>query len=945
MNRNRRRIALGLSFFPFCCFALISIATAQPAPSPARESLQRRVSEALRAFDYAAAVEPGEAFIALYEKEKRTHDSAYLYMLIKMAHVQQSLEDYPKADEFFDKAYAVVQAQKDKEAEFLAPVLNGLGMNQIYQLKFEKARDYLTQGLREVKKRRGAFHPNTAHQHLSLAMACNNLGDLRTAELHYLTALRIYTMRLGARHSRTAAAYRELGNFFGNNGDYDKAIDYLNKAYQIFRTRPNQHDMVATLFLQLGKFHRRKKDYDTAVAFYNKAKALLVKKFGADSPKVSNVDAFLGTVYCDQGKYSLALEYHQKVAARLNRSENPNRITHATAYNNLGYDELLMSRPVDARKHLRKSLAMWKAILPENHLYVANTMTSLAMVESIHGNKTQGTKMLASAAGKYHVALDQLMNSGSEASKLAFLERLRGKTHFSIDNHLRFNPKSRTAAEHAFDVILNRKGRVLDALSRHQQAFAETLSRRQKKWLEQLRVTRRTLSAQLTWSTFTGQRADQAGVKAIRAKIESLERTVSRWIPAHMMAQEKPTLEKVAKRLPKESALLEFFIYTPFNPKIPSAQEHLRPKRLAVYLVFPDGRLRWADLGELKNIRDAITIFRTRLQNKKPIEKEAVALYSLIVRPIAGDLKRVKTLIIAPDGMLNLLPFAALQDKPGRYLLKSYQISYLNCARELLRPRDPSKRSGDLVIVANPEYGQPGLPFTKLPGTAQEAELLAKLIPSAKVFVGDEAREDLVKQLPPPKVLHIATHGFFAGTASPPSQSGTLPNKKPANDDNKTARPYQASPAKRMRNPMARSGLALVGANRLRNANEDGILTALEVTSMNLHGTELVVLSACETGIGEIHAGEGAFGLRRALVVAGSQSQVMSLWNVGDDSTKELMGYFYGGLIKAKGRSEAMRAAQQRLLKGKYGHPYYWAPFILSGEWARLSPKKAIRKR
>ncbi len=134
---------------------------------------------------------------------------------------------------------------------------------------------------------------------------------------------------------------------------------------------------------------------------------------------------------------------------------------------------------------------------------------------------------------------------------------------------------------------------------------------------------------------------------------------------------------------------------------------------------------------------------------------------------------------------------------------------------------------------------------------------------------------------------------------------------------------------------MLRAGLALAGANQRDNDGEDGILTALEVSELDLHGTELVVLSACETGIGAVSSGEGVYGLRRAFAIAGAQSQIMSLWQVDDIGTSELMTLYYQNLLdKRQGRSEALRNAQLEMLNtGTYQHPYYWASFILSGNW------------
>jgi CHAT domain-containing protein len=157
-----------------------------------------------------------------------------------------------------------------------------------------------------------------------------------------------------------------------------------------------------------------------------------------------------------------------------------------------------------------------------------------------------------------------------------------------------------------------------------------------------------------------------------------------------------------------------------------------------------------------------------------------------------------------------------------------------------------------------------------------------------------------------PRILHLATHGFFQ--ASPPAA--------PAAD-----------------NPLLRSGLALAGANLSRSGAGDGRFTALEASGLDLWGTRLVTLSACDTGVGEVKNGEGVYGLRRAFFLAGTESLVMSLWPVSDYITRQMMVAYYTGLQRGLGRGEALRQAQLLMLHRQDRHPFYWAGFIQAGDW------------
>jgi CHAT domain-containing protein len=226
-------------------------------------------------------------------------------------------------------------------------------------------------------------------------------------------------------------------------------------------------------------------------------------------------------------------------------------------------------------------------------------------------------------------------------------------------------------------------------------------------------------------------------------------------------------------------------------------------------------------------------------------------------------------------------------------------------------------------------------------------------LPRVRVLTGVQATEGSLKLLSGPDILHVATHGFFL-----PDQ----PQASPANSRGLSIEPLNRSRVAHAENPLLRSGIALAGANARQSSEaEDGVLTALEAAGLDLWGTKLVVLSACETGVGEIKTGDGVYGLRRALVLAGAESQVMSLWQVSDAATRDLMVAYYKRLESGEGRSEALRQVQLEMLRGTQqsqdgknrslqvektsrasqgrSHPFYWASFIPIGDWRSLDGK------
>jgi CHAT domain-containing protein len=227
--------------------------------------------------------------------------------------------------------------------------------------------------------------------------------------------------------------------------------------------------------------------------------------------------------------------------------------------------------------------------------------------------------------------------------------------------------------------------------------------------------------------------------------------------------------------------------------------------------------------------------------------------------------------------------------------------------------------------------------FRPLPGTAAEARVLKTILPSATVWTQASATEQTIKHSTAPIILHIATHGFFLQDIVAPPVTTAIRGLSLS-----SGRPEAlVASGVHVGNPLLRSGLALAGANLHRTGEDDGILTALEASTLNLSGTKLVVLSACDTGVGEVKNGEGVYGLRRALVLAGAETQMMSLWPVSDEGTRDLMVAYYKALQAGQGRGESLRQVQlQMLTRSNRQHPFYWASFIQSGEWASLDGKR-----
>jgi CHAT domain-containing protein len=790
-------------------------------------------------------------------------------------------------------------------------------------------------------------------------------GNYSQAEPLYQRALAIYEKRLGKEHFLVAYSLGNLATLYVELGNDSQAEPLIQRALAIReKVLGKEHPLVADSLGNLALLYVTQGNYSQAEPLIQRSLAITEKVLGKEHFLVADSLGRLALLYVAQGNYSQAEPLYQRSLAIYEKRLGKEHLAVAQSLNNLAYLYWAQGNYSQAEPLYQRSLAIAEKVLGKEHPRVAQSLGRLALLYRTQGNIARALEFQTRSTNIEQRNLALIFTTGSSAQKRDYIATFY-TTNRTVSLHVQDAPNNPEAARLALTTVLQRKGIVLDALSDSLQTLRQNLKPEDQKLLNELAASRSQLAALLfkgTGNLPPDQYRQQ--VATLKAQADQLEGILSTRSAQFRTESQPVTIEAVQPLIPADAALVELMLYQPFNPKATKPDEYRGTPRYVAYVLHTTGEPKWVDLGEAAPINQAVEDFRkalrsTRYSNVKPVAR---TLDELLMQPVRKLLGNTRTVLLSPDSQLNLIPFAALVDENNRYLVENYSISYLSSGRDLLRLQNPTQSSSAPVLIANPDYDNPGNPsvpvattrstknqrstdlvqlqFGPLPGTASEAEAIAPMLPGVTLLTGMGATENALKQLQSPKILHIATHGFFLNNVplvAPPDFSGSLFQDRSSLEVVPTSVHRPRPTTGNTENPLLRSGIALAGFNPRKSGSEDGVLTALEAAGLNLSGTRLVVLSACETGLGDVVNGDGVYGLRRALAVAGTESQLISLWKVDDEGTKDLMVSYYKRLMANVERSKALRQTQLEMLQNpQYQHPYYWAAFIPSGDWTAM---------
>lgn len=903
---------------------------------------------------------------ALYPTAKYPLGHADVALVVtNLGNLHRDRSDYGQALQFYERALAMRRSLYPKEKfpnghpqlisslRSLAKLHRDRGDNGRAQLLYEQAL-----AISE------SLYPKTKYPqgHGELVSALNDLADLCEDRGEYRRALSMYehALRLNESlypkdkfpfgNSQLATSLMNLGWLQQQfRGDYAQAMPLYERALVMQEALyprhkyPDGHAELARTLNHLAVCHRNRGDYERALPLCERSLAINEAIFPNDKyPSGHDATATslnnLGLIYQDQQDFDRALPPLQRALAirevlySTDKYPNGNSIL-ALTISNLALVHRQRGDYDRALELYQRALAIYERLYPadrypQGHRDMFPTLNNLAFLHHARREYTEASKAFTRILAAFEAQSNILIASAAEAEALNHLASLPA----ACDGFLSL-PHERlgTSAALQYRWVWRGKAQLARLFQRRHRETMAAADPEVRKSHVRLQETRRRLAALLVAPAIPS--ADRvAEIKGLNDTKERLEREIAAKLTATARPEAAPA--DLAARLPTDAVFVDLLHYFHFdyNPNKPGTAGDSRTPSYLAFILVPGKAVQRVDLGPAEPIDAAVTAWRGAIEDRRT-SSTALELRRLVWEPIAKLLPaETKTIYLAPDAQLSRLPWAALPGgKPGSVLLEDYALAVVSSGPALLdflRPRE--RRAADtsaLLTLGGVAYdggapinrvavlrgtepnraverGGPGN-WSELERTGAEAERVAKQSPSGKVvsLSGTSATaERLLAELPKARWAHLATHGFFADSRF--RSVFQLDEKLYERSSRDRATPGA-------RNPLVRSGLVLSGANSPTPDGDGGILTAEAIVGLPLEGLDLAVLSACETGLGEVAGGEGVFGLQRAFHLAGCRDVVASLWNVGDESTAALMGVFYRKLWQEKlPPIEALRQAQ-----------------------------------
>jgi len=862
-------------------------------------------------------------------------DSRVRSYQIQLAWLTARNGQQPQALEMYRQILARVEAQDGPNSLTMGVVRTRLGDVFANMARYDMGQPQFERAISIFEALNGDRATILVAPLTGLARCQQGRGELVLARRNMERALDIAERNLGPDHPQVAVALNNLGGVLVAQGDHSGASLNMMRGYDIqVSTLGEGHPTLGTLLVNMGNAMAAGGLYDDAELAYSRGEAIFVAAYGPDHVDVAVARQGLAGVLLSSGKFPEAVVAYRDVLALQERILGADHAMLSSTISSLATAESVTDNHPQAIVLLRRAIALEEAAGGTDSLQVGELSMHLALELRATGEHKESRALLQRAMLLHRDQLQQLLDVSSESERLGIV----AERESLVFAYLTVFDKPDDVVDR-YEAVLAWKGLVASAAMGERIAIAESDDPAVQARVNELSFVRAAI-AHHVFDKNPGPDA-RASLLMLNARKGELQRELSALVAT--TGAHTANARELCDKLPAGAVLVDFFEHAELAAMTDQIGEYSA-------FVLKGGQcdtVTEVSLGESAPVHKALGRWRRTLDTAmipvNVVDKAGGELRQLVWDPVEEAIGDVDLVLVVPGGQLASLAFAGLPDaEGGGYLIERQTIGYLENAQRLAAwPSRRHKITGSALVVGGVDYGgnvetvqlasrggsscdMKGFP--QLAGTVVESDAISELLTDRlKVtrLSGDGATEQTLQQSMVGKsVVHLATHGFFAGKTEGCGERHTGS--------------WLASGL----NPMSLSGLVLSGANDGGHGGFDGLWTAEEVSAMQLDDTDLVVLSACETGLGRLSGGEGVMGLRRALGVAGADTVVMSLWTVDDEATRLLMTEFYGGMFDAKdpaGVLEALRDAQLQTIRhfrdiDGEANPRLWAAFIASGD-------------
>ncbi|WP_109833202.1 tetratricopeptide repeat protein [Reichenbachiella versicolor] len=876
----------------------------------------------------------------IYSKKKEQAPLQYASYLGVYANYLQYTSQYLSAENVLNESLEIKKKLLSVQNENYLSTYSTLGQLNLTKGKYDKAKSIFSKVLATKKTIPQITKYSLAYTNEKLGIVTKYLGEYADAESYFMEAMKLYGEEFGKAHVYYAGGSNELGLLYMKMGNLKAAAPLFQSALYIYeKAHGRNHVDYASVLENQAALFSLQGNYEKSRASLEQVLEIDKVLLGTEHPLYAKTLHNLAATLEETGEYEKASRFYEKsirIYAKHFGDEHP---SYATTLYNIAVLEQEIGNYEGAKVHYQQVIDIRKKVLNENHPDLAYSIYGKASVEQKLGDYEAARKDYQYAIESYMHSIQNYFPSLSEAEKSAFYGKIKPVFEAYQDFAIEYVSESRGDESSRDEILstlynlqLSTKALLLNATNKVRNRILnsgnDVLIAKYNEWksikedlVKGLNMSQADLFANKIDLVALQQKSNQMEKELSKLSegfANEFEKNIVQWTDvksALVTGEGAMEIIRVKKNIKNDSVYYAALIVTPASESSPKL------------VIVKDGL-------------NMETKFFKQYKNLIVFKMDNLRSFDQFWSAIDKEIEDIDNLYVSADGVYNKINVNTLFDpRKKEYVFDKYSIYLLSNTRELVENKEEIKARqtrNHATVFGYPDYEMGGISDVTIAAVSRGFENGVSELPGTLVEINNitntlsrggweydrhdrsDANEENVKKIDNPKLLHIATHGFFMSDINL--------------GDNENIG-LQSREAKY--NPLFRSGLLLAGAGKTfrgekLDGGEDGILTAYEAMNLNLDDTELVVMSACETGLGEIRNGEGVYGLQRSFIVAGADNLIMSLWKVNDETTQMLMSNFYKNWVGGKTKQEAFHDSIQ-ILKKKFKQPYYWGAFVMLG--------------